>query len=121
MAYRDEDGYYYIVDRKDNMIITGGEKVYPSEVESVLGAHPGVLDVAVIGVPDDKWGEAVQAVVIPRDPENPPTEEELLEYTRGRVAAYKRPKSVRFIRADQMPRTSTGKILHRRLREQVLQ
>ncbi len=117
MAYRDEDGYFYIVDRKDNMIITGGEKVYPSEVESVIGSHPDVLDVAVIGVPDDKWGEAVHAVIIPMDPADPPDPQQIIEYTRDKIAAYKRPKSVLYIGAEQMPRTSTGKILHRRLRE----
>ena len=117
MAYRDEDGYLYIVDRKDNMVITGGEKVYPSEVENVVGSHPDVLDVAVIGVPHKKWGEAVHAVVIPKDPGHSPTAEQIIEYTRGKIAGYKRPKSVEFIEMDEMPRTATGKILHRVLRE----
>jgi acyl-CoA synthetase (AMP-forming)/AMP-acid ligase II len=116
MARRDEDGYLYIVDRKDNMIITGGEKAYPSEVESVVASHPGVLDVAVIGVPDPKWGEAVKAVVIPKDLDHPPTEEEIIEHCRGKIAGYKRPKSVDFIKPEEMPRTATGKILHRQLR-----
>jgi acyl-CoA synthetase (AMP-forming)/AMP-acid ligase II len=116
MARRDEDGYLYIVDRKDNMIITGGEKVYPSEVENVVGGHPAVLDVAVIGVPDPKWGEAVKAVVIPKEPDSPPAEEEIIEYCRGKMAGYKRPKSVDFIKPEEMPRTATGKILHRHLR-----
>jgi fatty-acyl-CoA synthase len=116
MARRDEDGYLYIVDRKDNMIITGGEKAYPSEVESVVASHPSVLDVAVIGVPDPKWGEAVKAVVIPKDLDNPPTEEEIIEHCRGKIAGYKRPKSVDFIKPEEMPRTATGKILHRHLR-----
>jgi len=120
MAYRDEDGYLYIVDRKDNMIISGGEKVYPSEVENVVGSHPGVLDVAVIGVPHPKWGEAVHAVVIPKDPGHPPTAEQIIEYTRGKIAGYKRPKSVEFIKMDEMPRTATGKILHRVLRERYV-
>jgi fatty-acyl-CoA synthase len=119
MAYRDEEGYLYIVDRKDNMVITGGEKVYPSEVEKVVGSHPDVLDVAVIGVPHEKWGEAVHAVVIPKDPDHPPTEEEIIEYTRGKIAGYKRPKSVEFIEMEEMPRTGSGKILHRKLRERV--
>jgi fatty-acyl-CoA synthase len=120
MARMDEDGYYYIVDRKDNMIITGGEKVYPSDVESVVASHPGVLDVAVIGVPDEKWGEAVKAVVVPKDLEDPPTEEELVEFTRGKLAGYRRPKSVDIIKPEEMPRTATGKILHRILRERYL-
>ncbi len=121
MARMDEEGYYYIVDRKDNMIITGGEKVYPSDVESVVGSHPGVLDVAVIGVPDEKWGEAVKAVVVPKDPDAPPTEEEIIEFTRGKLAGYRRPKGVDIIGAEEMPRTATGKILHRVLRERYLQ
>ena len=119
MAYRDEDGYLYIVDRKDNLIISGGEKVYPSEVENVIGSHPAVLDVAVIGVPHEKWGEAVHAVVVPKDPDHPPTAEEIIEHTRGKIAGYKRPKSVEFIRMEEMPRTASGKILHRKLRERV--
>jgi acyl-CoA synthetase (AMP-forming)/AMP-acid ligase II len=117
MARKDEEGYYYIVDRKDNMIITGGEKVYPSEVEAVVAQHPKVLDVAIIGTPDEKWGEAVTAVVMPKDPKDPPTEEEIVEFCRGKVAGYKRPKRVELIAPEEMPRTATGKILHRLLRE----
>jgi acyl-CoA synthetase (AMP-forming)/AMP-acid ligase II len=114
MAVRDEDGYYQIVDRKDNMIITGGENVYPSEVEEVIGSHPGVFDVAVVGIPDDKWGERVMAVVIPRESVDGAT---LAAYCREKLAAYKRPKEYKFIEPDEMPRTATGKILHRRIRE----
>jgi fatty-acyl-CoA synthase len=121
MARMDEEGYYYIVDRKDNMIITGGEKVYPSDVESVVSSHPGVLDVAVIGVPDEKWGEAVKAVVVPKDPDKHLSEDEIIEFTRGKLAGYRRPKSVEIIRPEEMPRTATGKILHRMLRERYLQ
>jgi len=116
MVRRDEEGYYYIVDRKDNMIITGGEHVYPSEVEEVISRHSKVFDVAVIGVPDDKWGEAVKAVVILKEGEKA-TEEEIIEWCRGEMAGYKKPKSVDFISASEMPRTTTGKILHRKLRE----
>ena len=116
MAVRDGEGYYQIVDRKDNMIITGGENVYPSEVEEVIGSHPDVFDVAVIGVPDDKWGERVVAVVIPRESVEEAT---LAAYCREKLAAYKRPKEYRFIKQDEMPRTATGKILHRRLRERL--
>jgi acyl-CoA synthetase (AMP-forming)/AMP-acid ligase II len=116
MAYRDEDGYYFLVDRKNNMIITGGEHVFPSELENIICQHEAVFDVAVIGVPDDKWGEAVRAVVILK--ENVTCrEEEIIDFCRERVAAYKRPKMVQFIAPDEMPRTSTGKILHRILRE----
>ncbi|MBN2333868.1 MAG: AMP-binding protein [Deltaproteobacteria bacterium] len=116
MARRDEDGYYYLVDRKKNMIITGGENVYPSEVENVLAAHEAVFDVAVIGLPDKKWGERVTAVVIPKEGRSL-TGEELISMTRGQLAPYKCPKEVIFIAAEEMPRTGTGKILHRILRE----
>ncbi len=114
MARRDEDGFYEIVDRKDNMIITGGEHVYPSEVEEVIGNHPDVFDVAVISVPDDKWGELVMAVVIPR---NPVEEKVLMDWCKKKLAGYKRPKKIFFITPEDMPRTGTGKILHRVLRE----
>jgi acyl-CoA synthetase (AMP-forming)/AMP-acid ligase II len=116
MVKRDKEGYYYIVDRKDNMIITGGEHVYPSEVEEVISRHPKVFDVAVIGVPDDKWGEAVKAVVILKEGEKA-TEEEIADWCRGKMAGYKKAKSADFISASEMPRTTTGKILHRKLRE----
>jgi len=115
MARRDEDGYIYLVDRKSNMIISGGENVYPSEVETVLGAHPMVKDVAVIGVPDAKWGERVHAVIVPQD-DVTPAQDEILDWCRNRIAGYKRPRSVSFIKEDEMPRTATGKILHRDLR-----
>ncbi|MEM2975628.1 MAG: AMP-binding protein [Candidatus Bathyarchaeia archaeon] len=120
MAKKDEEGYYYLVDRKDNMIITGGEHVYPSEVEEIISRHPKVFDVAVIGVPDDKWGEAVKAVVILKDGQTA-TEEEIIEWCRGKMAGYKKPKSVDFIKPEEMPRTPTGKILHRKLRERYAQ
>jgi len=118
MARRDEQGFYYLVDRKSNMIISGGENVYPSEVETLIGQHPKVKDVAVIGLPHEKWGEAVHAVVILHAGESA-REEELLEWCRARIAGYKRPRSVAFIREEEMPRTATGKIQHRLLRERV--
>jgi fatty-acyl-CoA synthase len=117
LARRDEDGYYYLVDRKSNMIISGGENIYPSEVETVLGAHPAVQDVAVIGLPDEKWGERVHAVVVPQ-PGSTPTETDLIEWCRERMAGYKRPRSISFIAEADMPRTATGKIQHRVLLEQ---
>lgn len=116
LARKDEDGYYYIVDRKDNLIITGGEHVYPSEVEEVIARHPGVFDVAVIGVPDDKWGESVKAVVIPKE-KAALTREEIIEFCRDKMAGYKKPKDVVFIKPSEMPRTASGKILHRELRK----
>jgi acyl-CoA synthetase (AMP-forming)/AMP-acid ligase II len=116
MARRDADGYYYLVDRKNNMIITGGEHVFPSEVEKVLMTHPAVYDVAVIGVPDPKWTEAVKAVVILHAGAQT-TAAELTAHARAELAAFKCPKSVEFIGVDEMPRTASGKILHRVLRE----
>ena len=116
MVRRDEEGYYYIVDRKDNLIITGGEHVYPSEVEEVISQHPKVFDVAVFGVPDEKWGEAVKAAVVVKEGVTV-SEEELIEFCAGNMAGYKKPKSVDFILASEMPKTTAGKILHRKLRE----
>ena len=118
MARRDEEGYYTLVDRKANMIITGGENVYPSEVESVLRLHEAVKDVAVIGVPDAKWGEAIKAVVVLNEAHEAgePLAESIMDFARGKIAGYKRPKSVDFITDEKMPRTATGKILHRLLR-----
>ncbi|MEY2687284.1 MAG: hypothetical protein RL375_1482, partial [Pseudomonadota bacterium] len=118
LARRDEHGYIHLVDRKSNMIISGGENVYPSEVESVLGAHPKIKDVAVIGVPHDKWGEAVQAVVVLHDRADT-SEAEILDWCRGRMAGYKRPQSINFVTDADMPRTATGKILHRVLRDRL--
>jgi len=118
LARRDEEGYLYLVDRKSNMIISGGENVYPSEVESMLGGHPKVKDVAVIGVADEKWGERVHAVIILRDGETP-NEDEILEWCKDRIAGYRRPRSVSFVSEADMPRTATGKILHRVLRSQL--
>ena len=118
MARRDEDGYYHLVDRKKNMIISGGENVYPSEVENVLGSHPKVKDVAVIGRPDAKWGEAVHAVLVLREGAEA-SEREILDWCVDRIAGYKRPKSIAFIRDEDMPRTATGKILHRVLKERL--
>ena len=100
------------------MIISGGENIYPSEVENVLGGHPKVRDVAVIGRPDEKWGDAVHAVIVLRDGESA-TERELIEWSSSRLAGYKRPKSVTFITDEAMPRTETGKILHRLLKSQL--
>lgn len=115
MAREDGDGYYYIVDRKDNMIITGGEHVYPSEIESLLAGHPAVFDAAVIGVPDKIWGEAIKAVVILREGAAA-SEAEIINFCAGKTASFKKPKTVAFITAAEMPRTPTGKILHRELR-----
>ena len=114
LGRKDEDGFFYIVDRKDNMIITGGEHVHPSEVEETIGSHECVYDCAVIGLPDDKWGEKVVAVMVQRDDVD---DVEIIECCKDNLAGYKRPKKVIFIKDDEMPRTATGKILHRKLRE----
>ena len=113
MARVDEDGFYYIADRKKDMFISGGENVYPVEIERSLYEHPAVLQCAVIGVPDEKWGEIGKAVVVLR-PGAAATEAELLEHCRARLARYKVPKSVAFL--DALPLSAAGKILKRELR-----
>ena len=118
MARRDADGYITLVDRKSNMIISGGENVYPSEVESIFGAHPKIKDVAVIGVPHEKWGEAVQAVIVLHAGQQATTAE-MLDWCRSRMAGYKRPQAIVFVADHDMPRTATGKILHRVLRDSM--
>ena len=116
MARRDEDGYIWLVDRKSNMIISGGENVYPSEVESVIGQHPSVRDVAVVGVPHEKWGETPLAVVVLQQGKAA-TEAELRDWCRERMAGFKCPARVAFVGESEMPRTATGKVLHRVLRQ----
>jgi fatty-acyl-CoA synthase len=118
MARRDADGYIHLVDRKSNMIISGGENVYPSEVEAVLGAHPAVKDVAVVGVADETWGERVHAVVVLHDGAVA-AEADLVAWCKDRVAGYKRPRSCSFAREEEMPRTATGKVLHRVLKARL--
>lgn len=113
-GYLDDKGYLFIYDRVKDMILSGGENIYPAEVESALFGHPAVADVAVIGVPDERWGEAVKAVVV-RKPGSDLGAGELLEWARERIAGYKLPKSVDFI--DILPRNPTGKILKRELRK----
>lgn len=113
-GYLDQDGYLFLTDRIKDMIVTGGENVYPIEVENALAAHPAVDAVAVIGVPDEKWGEAVKAVVTTRG--DRPSADELIAWSRDHIAGYKCPKSIDFI--DEMPRNASGKILKRVLREQ---
>ncbi len=119
MARRDEEGYIHLVDRKSNMIISGGENIYPSEVEAVIGAHPLVKDVAVVGLPDEKWGERVQAAVVLHEGVAV-TEVELLDWCKERLAGFKRPRAYSFLQEDEMPRNALGKILHRALKTQLL-
>jgi long-chain acyl-CoA synthetase len=112
-GYLDADGFVFLTDRIKDMIVTGAENVYPIEVESALSEHPDVADVAVIGVPDDRWGETVKAVVV-RRPGSALTEDELLSWARDKVAGFKRPRSVDFV--DELPRNPSGKLLKRVLR-----
>ncbi|MBW1790101.1 MAG: long-chain fatty acid--CoA ligase [Deltaproteobacteria bacterium] len=112
-GYMDESGYLFIMDRSKDMIITGGENVYPREIEEVLIRHPAVGEVAVIGVPDPKWGEAIKAIVAPAHGETA-FENELIDFCRDRLAGYKKPKSVDFV--DELPKNNYGKILKRELR-----
>jgi acyl-CoA synthetase (AMP-forming)/AMP-acid ligase II len=102
------------------MIISGGENIYPSEVEAVLASHPAVQDVAVVGLPDAKWGETVCAVVVPRLDAPPGLSSELDGLCRDRLAGYKRPRHWRLVTPEALPRTATGKIQHRLLRERLL-
>ena len=113
-GFYDKDGYLYIHDRVKDMIVSGGENIYPAEVENAVFGHPAIADVAVIGVPDDKWGEAVKAIVVLK-PGAKATPEDIIAYTRARIAGYKLPKSVDFVEA--LPRNPSGKILRRELRE----
>ncbi|MEO0550778.1 MAG: fatty acid--CoA ligase [Pseudomonadota bacterium] len=113
-GYLDEDGYLFIHDRVKDMIISGAENIYPAEVESAMFGHPDIAEVAVIGIPDDKWGEAVKAVVALK-PGAAADQTGILEFTRSRIAAYKVPKSVDFV--DALPRNASGKVLKRTLRE----
>ena len=117
MVSIDEDGFYYVVDRKKDMIVTGGLNVYPREVEDVISAHESVHLVCVIGIPDDKWGESVKAVVVLKD-NSRCTEGELIAFCAERMASYKKPKSVDFIGISEMPMTGGGyKLLRRELRD----
>ena len=116
MARQDTEGCFYLIDRKDNLIISGGEHIYPSEVEEVLTCHPKIFEAAVIGLPDDKWGEKVIAVVSLKDKASA-CEEEIIEFCRDKMAAYKKPKTVKFVPVKDMPKTASGKILHRELRK----
>ena len=118
LAYRDNKGFIVLVDRKKNMIISGGENIYPSEVENIIGEHPSVKDVAVIGSPDKKWGEKVCAFVILHK-EKIISENALIIWVKNRLASYKSPKRILFIKDCEMPRNATGKILHKDLKKLI--
>ena len=110
----DEDRYLYLVDRKKDMIITGGENVYSTEVENVLFTHPAISEAAVIGVPHEKWVETVKAIVVLK-PGAQATEEEIIRFWKDNLASYKKPTSVEFIK--ELPKTPSGKVLKKELRE----
>jgi long-chain acyl-CoA synthetase len=112
-GYRDENGFLFLHDRVKDMVVSGGENIYPAEVENVLAKHPDLADVAVIGVPHDKWGEAVKAVVVVREGADV-SEQELITFAREYLAGYKLPKSVDF--TDVLPRNPSGKLLKREIR-----
>ena len=113
-AVMDEDGYFYIKDRVKDMIISGGENVYPAEVENAIFGHPQVNEVAVIGIPDAKWGEAVKAVVSPKPDAGEIDTDSVIAWARERIAGFKVPKTVDVI--AELPRNASGKILRRELR-----
>ena len=114
-GFVDENGLLYIHDRMKDMVVSAGENVYPAEIESVLYSHPDIADIAVIGVPDEKWGEAVKAVIVAK-PGREPDAAAIIAYARERLAGYKVPKSIDFV--EELPRNPTGKILKRELRAQ---
>jgi fatty-acyl-CoA synthase/long-chain acyl-CoA synthetase len=113
IAYRDDEGYYYICDRKTDMIISGGMNIYPAEIEAALEQHPGIFDVAVFGIPSEQWGEQVHATVV-LAPGASLSEGDVISYARRRLGGYKCPRSVSF--AGELPRTGSGKLLKRELR-----
>jgi fatty-acyl-CoA synthase/long-chain acyl-CoA synthetase len=113
IAYFDEDGYFYIADRKTDMIISGGMNIYPAEIEAALDASPDIYEVAVFGIPDEHWGETVHATVVPA--REGVTAEDVVSFAKQKLAGYKVPRSVTFV--DELPKTGSGKVLKRQLRE----
>ena len=118
IGHKDKDGYLFLTDRQSNMIISGGVNIYPQETENCLVSHTKVHDVAVIGVPNEEMGEEVKAVVVPAAgiTPGPALETELIDYTRTEIAHYKCPRTIDFV--AELPRTPTGKLLKRKLKEQ---
>ncbi|HLK76998.1 MAG TPA: AMP-binding protein, partial [Streptosporangiaceae bacterium] len=113
IAYWDDEGYLYICDRKNDMIISGGMNIYPAEIEAALEQHPGIYDVAVFGIPSEQWGETVHATVV-RSPGSALTSDQIVAFAREQLASYKVPRSIDF--ATELPRTGSGKLLKRQLR-----
>jgi acyl-CoA synthetase (AMP-forming)/AMP-acid ligase II len=114
MGHYDERGFVYIVDRKKDMIVSGGENIYPREVEEILYQHPAVKEAVIIGIPDPYWVEGVHAVVVLKEGASL-TSDELIDFCKKRIARYKAPKSVEFV--ESLPKTPSGKVLKRELRE----
>jgi O-succinylbenzoic acid--CoA ligase len=117
LGYLDEEGYLYVADRRDDLIISGGENVYPAEVEAALAAHPAVLEAAVVGLPDPRWGAAVVAVVVAA-PGATPTAGELTAHLRTHLAGYKLPRRIE-LSAEPLPRTASGKLQRHLVRERL--
>ena len=115
IGYVDTDGYLYVLDRRDDLIVSGGENVYPTEVEEALCAHPAVLEAAVISLPDEEWGARVAAAVALRDGATADVNE-LTAFCRRRLAAYKTPREIRVV--DELPRSAAGKLLRRTVRDE---
>ena len=114
MARQDEDGYLYIVDRKKDMVISGGINIYPREIEDVLYNHPNIEDVAVIGVPDEKWGESLKAFIVANNPDELQSED-VLSFCEQNISKIKTPKIIEFI--DTIPRNANGKVLKTALKK----
>lgn len=114
LAYLDEEGFFYTVDRKKDMIVSGGENIYPRELEELLFAHPAVADVAVVGEPDDLWGETVKAVVVLKEGAQL-KEQKIIDYCKAHLASYKKPRKVVFLK--ELPRNASGKVVKGTLRE----
>ena len=114
VAYRDDEGYFYICDRKKDMIISGGMNIYPAEIEAALEQHPDIYEAAVFGIPSDEWGESVHAVVVPRAGVDL-DEGAVKAHARAHLAGYKVPRSISWL--DEIPKTGSGKILKRELRQ----
>ena len=116
LVKQDKDDFIFLMGRKKDMIVSGGENIYPSEIEEVLADHPKIIDSAVIGLPDPKWGESVTAVIVLRDKESM-TEKEIIDYCKENLASYKKPKSVKFVK--ELPRNPSGKVLKYKLRDEL--
>jgi len=116
LVREDEDGFMFVVDRKKDMIISGGENIYCAEVEAVIDAHPKVREVAIVGVPHEKWVETPVAIIAATDPADPPSDEEIITWCRERLASYKKPSKVHIV--EELPRNASGKVLKFQLREE---